>query len=76
MILAIKNLGKGLHNSFFGAWTVYMNIITSDARYFVVETKCNCDLIIGFMANTYFILQMHHAKSFKMRCIKSVYKLF
>ena len=46
-----------------------MYVVTSDARYFVVETKCNCDLIIGFMANSYFILQMYHAKSFKMSYI-------
>ena len=48
----------------------------SDARYFVVETKCNCDFIIEFLANSYFIMQMHHDKSFKMRYIKSLYKLF
>ena len=51
-------------------------IITSDAHYFIVKIKCPCDFIIVFWANSYFIFQMHHAKIFKMRYSKSLYKLF
>ena len=47
-------------------------LLTSDARYFVVETKGNCDLDIGLLANSAFFLQVHHSKSFKMPYIKSL----
>ena len=36
---------------------------------FVVNIFCHCDSIIDFLANSYLILQIHHAKSFKMRHI-------
>ena len=51
-------------------------LVTSDARYFIVKIKCHCDFIIVFWANSYFIFQMHHAKIFKMRYSRSLYKLF
>ena len=56
-------------------WTTG-GLITSDARYFIVEIKCPCDFITVFWANFYFIFQMHHAKIFKMRYSKSLYQLF
>ena len=48
-------------------------VVTSDAPYFVVQTKFNCDLVIDFMVISYFTLQMHHAKSFKMSFVKEIY---
>jgi hypothetical protein len=42
----------------------------------VVEREGNCDFNIGFLANSYSFLHIHHVKSFKMRYIKSLYKLF
>ena len=39
--------------------------LKSDARYIVVKIKCNCDFIVGFLANSDFILQIHHAKALK-----------
>ena len=57
-------------------WSRCPKIVKSDARYFVVKIKCHCDFIIVFWANSYFIFQMHHAKIFKMRYIKSLYKPF
>ena len=39
--------------------------LKSDARYIVVRIKCNCDFIVGFLANSDFILQIHHAKALK-----------
>ena len=41
------------------------NLIRSDER--LVETKGNCDFNKESLANSYFLLQMHHAKSLKMR---------
>jgi hypothetical protein len=35
--------------------------------------SCHCDSIIDFLANSYFIVQIYHAKSFKMKYIRSVY---
>ena len=37
-------------------------LLTSDARYFVVETKGNCDLDIGLLANSAFFLQVRCQK--------------
>ena len=36
----------------------------------------SCDSIIDFLANVYFIVQIYHAKSFKMKCIRSLYLNF
>ena len=58
------------------SWTNMRIQVTSDSRYFVVKIKWHCDFIIDFWANSYFIFQMHHAKIFKMRYIKSLYKPF
>ena len=38
---------------------------------FVVNIFCHCDSIIDFLANCYFILQIYHDKSFKMRYFMS-----
>ena len=37
-------------------------LLTSDARYFVVETKGNCDLDIGLLANSDFFIQVRCQK--------------
>ena len=54
----------------------FMRKKTSDACYFIVTIQSLCDIIIVFWANSYFIFQMHHAKIFKMRYSKVLYKLF
>ena len=36
------------------------------------DKNCHCDSIKGFLANSYFILQIYHAKSFKMKYIRSL----
>ena len=36
----------------------------------------SCDSIIDFLANSYFIEQIHHAKSFKMKYSMSLYLNF
>ena len=38
--------------------------------------NCHCDSIIDFMANSFFIVQIYHAKSFKMKYIRSLYLRF
>ena len=50
--------------------------LKSDARYFIVKIKCHGDFITVFWTNSYFMFQMHHAKIFKMRYSRSLYKLF
>jgi hypothetical protein len=60
------------------SWTskVFNTVITLDTYQFRSKIKCHCDFIIVFWANSYFIFQIHHAKIFKMRYIKSLYKPF
>ena len=36
----------------------------------------SCDFIIDFLANSYFIVQIHHAKTFKMKYSMSLYLNF
>ena len=35
------------------------------------DINCQCDSIIDFLANSYFTVQIYHAKSFKMKYIRS-----
>ena len=39
-------------------------VATSDAGYLVPNIFCACGSIIDFLANSYFILKIYHAKSF------------
>ena len=36
---------------------------------FTFIVSCDSDVIIDFLANSYFIVQIHHAKSFKIKYI-------
>ena len=45
-----------------GISPIFCFLLTSDARYFVVETKGNCDLDIGLLANSAFFLQVRCQK--------------
>ena len=38
------------------------------------DINCHCDSIIDFLANSYLIVQIYHAKSFKKLFIKVVIK--
>ena len=40
------------------------------------DINCHCDSIIDFLANSYFIVQIYHDKSFKMKYIRSPYLNF
>ena len=40
------------------------------------DINCHCDSIIDFLSNSYFIVQIYHAKSFKMKYIRSLYLNF
>ena len=40
------------------------------------DKNCHCDSNTDFLANSYFIVQIHHAKSFKMNYIRSLYLNF
>ena len=40
------------------------------------DINCHCDSIIDFLANSYFIVQIYHAKTFKMKYIRSLYLNF
>ena len=40
------------------------------------DINCHCDSIIDFLANSYFIVQIYHAKSFKMKYFRSLYLNF
>ena len=40
------------------------------------DINSHCDSIIDFLANSYFIVQIYHAKSFKMKYIMSLYLNF
>ena len=40
------------------------------------DINCHCDSIIDFFANSYIIVQIYHAKSFKMKYIRSLYLNF
>ena len=40
------------------------------------DIYCHCPYNVDFLANSYFIVQIYHAKSFKMKYIKSMYLNF
>ena len=40
------------------------------------DINCHCDSIIDFLANSYFIVQIYHEKSFKMKYSMSLYLNF
>ena len=46
-----------------------MQAISYQTFTFIVS----CDSIIDFLANSYFIVQIHHVKSFKMKYSMSLY---
>ena len=43
------------------------------AMYFLPNIYCHCASIIDFLANSYFIVQIYHAKSFKTKYVRSLY---
>ena len=49
-----------------------MQAISYQTFTFIVS----CDSIIDFLANSYFTVQIYHAKSFKMKYIRSLYLNF
>ena len=51
-------------------------IVKSVPVIFVVDLFYYCGSIIDFLRNSYFILQIYHAKSFKMRYVKTLYLTF
>ena len=51
----------------------HITILTSVPLKRIVTCICHCAFIINFLANSFFILQIHHAKSFKMRHITYLY---
>ena len=53
-------------------------ILTSDAGYFLPNIYFYCELwlYLDFLANSYFIVQIYYAKSFKMKYSMSLYLNF
>ena len=69
-LFLVRKLNKGMIKQQYSIW------VSNSLNHPLVKIKCHCDFTIVFWANLYFIFQMHHAKIFKMRYSKSLYKLF
>ena len=72
-------LARGLastHVFFIIYYTLLISVIKSVPVIFVVDLFYYCGSIIDFLRNSYFILQIYHAKSFKMRYVKTLYLTF
>ena len=72
-----RNIGMVPYKTFWTHDSFLCNINSSVLlTNHTFDINCHCDFNIDFLANSYFIVQIYHAKSFKMKYIRSLYLNF